>query len=427
MKKSCLYNEVVSVLTSQKKFHISLGLERVSQILDFFGNPQDNLKVIHVAGTNGKGSTCAMLASILAEAGYKTGLYTSPHLVEYTERVKINGKDITQEEFARLILSIINLCEEKNIPATEFEFLTVAVFVYLNEQKTDFVILETGLGGRLDATNIIKNPLVSIITSIDIDHTDRLGKDINAIAYEKAGIIKENSTIITLKDNNGLDVIKKISNERKSNLILSNLDHKSVHHSKQGLQVSLEENTYNLPLLGLWQAKNLSLVLETIKFLNSQGYPISPNIVKSGLEKTKWQGRFQYIEEKNLILDGAHNLSGAKSLRESLDFYFPDKKRIWIYSSLNTKDFESIINSLFNDEDIIICTKSMSKNSVDPELLKNIILKKNNTQKIYIVNNVKESLNLSYNLLKNKYILVIAGSLYTVGEVLDILSVQPGR
>lgn len=416
------YDKALSILTSQGKFHIKLGLERISKLLDLLGNPQDNLRVIHIAGTNGKGSTCAMLASILTEAGYKTGLYTSPHLIDYTERIKINGQDILQKDFARLVFRIVNLANLHDIHVTEFEILTVLAFFYFNEHKVDFVVLETGLGGRLDATNIVKKPLISVITSIDIDHVDRLGNTIEQIAYEKAGIIKNNVPVITLKNNNGINIFANISEEKRSQLVLVDPSIYKQENSK----IIIENDTYNLPLLGLWQIKNLSLVLKTVEVLNNQGFLIPSEKVKSGLEKVSWPGRLQYIKEKNLVLDGAHNLSGAKSLRESLDYYFPDKKIIWIYSSLNTKDYKSIIEVLFNPQDIVIFTKSRSQNAVDPNILKESYMLTNFTKKVYSISSLEKSISLAYLFAQNdcdstSYLTIISGSFYIVGETLNIL------
>lgn len=421
-KRLYSYNRAISILTSQGKFHINLGLERISKILELLGNPQENLKIIHVAGTNGKGSTCAMLASVLTQSGYKIGLYTSPHLIDYTERIKINGQDISKEDFSQIIFQIIELAETNSIHITEFEILTALAFVYFNNQKVDFVILETGLGGRLDATNIIKKPLISVITTIDIDHIDRLGNTIEKIAFEKAGIIKEKVPVITLKDNNGIEIITKTCSEKSSNLILAD----SSDYKQKNQKIIAENNEYKLALSGLWQLKNLALVLKILEFLNGKDVLIPMESIKSGLKKVNWPGRFQYIKDKNIILDGAHNLSGAKLLRESLDYYFPDKKIIWIYSSLNTKDYESIINVLFKPEDVVICTKFLSKNIIEPEIIKKKILIKNSLQKVYLAENMSDSISLALSLINNEFssnncLITISGSLYAVGESLNIL------
>lgn len=408
------YNQAIEELTSQGKFHISLGLDRISKLLELLGNPHKKLQVIHVAGTNGKGSTCAMLASILAEAGYKTGLYTSPHILEYTERVKINGVDISQDDFAELVHKIIELAEQNQIPVTEFEILTALAFVYFNSQKVDYVVLETGLGGRLDATNVI-DPLVSIITTIDLDHIDRLGDTIDKIAFEKAGIIKENKPVISLINNKGLNVIEKIAVEKGSKIIKAD----SSDYKIQNFNIITPENTYEIALLGLWQVDNLALVLKAVEYLRSTNINIPETAVKQGLKTVKWPARMQYIKEKNLILDGAHNVSGAELLRKSLDFYFPEQKRIWIYSSLTTKDYEGVIKQLFSVDDVVICTKSQSSSAVEPDEIYKMILNLKISGKVYVSDNASESLNLAQSLQTNNDIVIVAGSFYTVGDILS--------
>ena len=211
------YSEVIKRLTSTGMFYIDLGLERIAKVLDALGNPQDRLKYIHIAGTNGKGSVCAMLDSILREAGYKTGLYTSPHIFEYTERIKVSGEEIPQEDFAKYFEMVNAKTEELKTHLTEFEVLTVMMFLYFADKKVDVVILETGMGGRFDATNVIKENLCAIITHIDLDHTDRLGDTREKIAFEKAGIIKPNSFVITSE---GYEAIKNKADELNSMLVM---------------------------------------------------------------------------------------------------------------------------------------------------------------------------------------------------------------
>lgn len=383
------YEKAKSLLTSQGKFHIKLGLERVNELLNYFDNPQDKVKCIHVAGTNGKGSTCAMLDAVLREAGCKTGLYTSPHIVEYTERIKVGGQDISQDEFARLVCEVITLSEKAHIPATEFEILTVAAFVYFYEQGVDYAIIETGLGGRLDATNTTKQPEVCIITQIDLDHADRLGDTIDKIAFEKAGIIKPNIPVITLKDNNGLQVIEETAQKGNSPLVL------------------VEQKVIETNLMGLWQQKNAALAQKAAEILN-----ITEHAIKSGLKKVIWPGRFQYIKDKNLLIDAAHNPAGAIALRQSLDFYFPCQKRVFIYSSLKTKDYKSVVKNLFRKDDIVILTKCSSPSAVEPETIKQYL----SSCIIYITQNVREAVVLSSKFDKNEFLTVMAGSIYTLGE-----------
>ena len=290
--KTVLYEKAIQILTSQGKFYINLGLDRVKNLLELYNNPQDKIKCIHVAGTNGKGSTCAMLASVLTHAGYKTGLYTSPHLVDYTERVKINGKDISKEDFADLIFDIIQTANKNNIHATEFEILTVLAFILFEQEKVNFAVIETGLGGRLDATNVVKKPLLSIITTIDLDHVDRLGETIEKISFEKAGIIKPNRPVIISKDNKGLEIIKEKTFEVCSDLILA--DDKLFRHCERSeaihqsvsnkwiasSQAPRNDEIYELTLKGAWQKKNLALVLKAIETLRQHGIEIPEEAVK---------------------------------------------------------------------------------------------------------------------------------------------------
>ena len=301
------YNEAVKLLTSQGKFRIELGLDRISRALERLGNPQDKLQYIHVAGTNGKGSVCAIISTILQEAGMKVGLYTSPHIFEYTERIMISGVEITKFDFAFYIDKITKIIEDINL--TEFEILTVVMFKYFADKNVDIVVLETGLGGRFDATNIIKSNLCAVITHIDYDHTERLGNTLSQIAFEKAGIIKPNSAVITSE---GYEIFKDIADENNSLFML----------------VAPFEDTANLALNGLHQQQNLSLALATIKYLFPK---ISPVQIQKALKKVKNPFRFEFIESKNMIVDVAHNPNGIMAL-----------KIIWItIIQTNTKDLFS--------------------------------------------------------------------------------------
>ena len=429
--KTVLYEKAIQILTSQGKFYINLGLDRVKNLLELYNNPQDKIKCIHVAGTNGKGSTCAMLASVLTHAGYKTGLYTSPHLVDYTERVKINGKDISKEDFADLIFDIIQTANKNNIHATEFEILTVLAFILFEQEKVNFAVIETGLGGRLDATNVVKKPLLSIITTIDLDHVDRLGETIEKISFEKAGIIKPNRPVIISKDNKGLEIIKEKTFEVCSDLILA--DDKLFRHCERSeaihqsvsnkwiasSQAPRNDEIYELTLKGAWQKKNLALVLKAIETLRQHGIEIPEEAVKEGLQNISWPARFQYIKELNMILDGAHNPNAARLLRESLDIYYPDKERIWIYSSINTKNYEEVMEMLFRQGDTVILTKSNSGAAVSPEILKDKLMQKHMPCKIYTTESIKESIDIYLKLITNQNIGIMAGSLYSAGDFLS--------
>jgi dihydrofolate synthase/folylpolyglutamate synthase len=412
------YDDAVSALTSQGKFHISLGLDIIGRVLDLLGNPQKILKIIHVAGTNGKGSTCAMLSSVLTEAGYKTGFYSSPHLVEYTERIKIDDNEISKEDFAKLVFKVIETAEKSDIHVTEFEILTAAAFLYFKEKEVEFVLLETGLGGRLDATNIVEKPILTILTSIDIDHVDRLGNTIEKIAFEKAGIIKENVPVITLKNNNGLDVINQVAADKTSKVILAD----SSECSMESNTIITEFKKFNISLSGVYQLLNFSLVLEAVEFLNQTGIFISDQALRAGLSNTKWTARFQVMKDKNLILDGAHNESGAIALRQSLDKFFPYKKRIWIYSSLNTKNFESIVNILFMPDDTVICTEFTSPNAIKSSEIKEKITNIYPEIEIFQADNIIDAYNTSVSLATKEHVTIVSGSLYAIGDLLKFFN-----
>lgn len=322
------YTEAIEKLTSRGMFYIDLGLERVTQALETLGNPQNNLKFIHVAGTNGKGSVCSMLDSILREAGYKTGLYTSPHIYEYTERIKVNGVEISKEEFASIFEEVCKI----NIHLTEFEILTVIMFVYFKRKNVEVVILETGMGGRFDATNVIKENLCSIITQIDLDHTDRLGKTKDEIAFEKAGIIKAGCPVVTSM---GYEAIRNRADELDSLLIFTS-------------PFVQQEFVEALSLKGLHQIENLALVITAINYLFKN---IDSETIMRGLAKVKNPFRFEYFEDKNLIVDVCHNPNGVKALKENLDYYYPNESRRFVFGCLKRKDYKKMMEILFREGD----------------------------------------------------------------------------
>lgn len=401
------YEQAKELLTSQGKFYINLGLERIQSILKLIGNPQEKIKIIHVAGTNGKGSVSSILANILKCAGYKTGLYTSPHLVEYIERIKINNIDISKEDFATYIEKICTIAEKKNIHLTEFEILTAIAFKYFADNKVKIAVIETGLGGRFDATNVCKKPILSIITSISLDHTDRLGNTIEKIAFEKAGIIKPKSTILTEISNKGFKIIKNTAEEKKVKLIVAT-NYVNMNYENGNNYVSIEDKKCEFPLLGLYQKANLSIVLQAVEFLK-----IKTEAVIEGLKTAKWPARLEFIKDKNLLIDGAHNPDAAKELRKSLDYYFNNQKRIFLYSTLNTKDYKEIAKILFNKDDEIYYYEFKNKNAISFEEYKN------NTPQLRNIKQFNKD-QLKEFLLKPE-LKVVTGSLYMIGELYNEL------
>ena len=354
--KESFYQDAVNLLTSQGKFHIDLGLKRVQDFLGLINNPQKDLKIIHVAGTNGKGSICAILSSILSAKGLNVGLFTSPHVFEYTERIKINNLEIEQEIFAKNLIEINDLAQKNDIHLTEFEILTVLAFDYFAKIKADIVVLETGLGGRFDATNVIENNICSIIAHIDFDHTERLGDTIEKIAFEKAGIIKSGRPVIISKKNPGFEIIKKVADDKNSTVIESE---------------ELKALPQDFALKGSYQKENLALALKAIEILNQKEFFIDETTIEQGLKQVKHPCRFEYKKEFNLIIDGAHNPNGTKALRESLDYYFSDKKIRFIFGCLKNKKYEEMMKNLFKAEDEIYFYHFNNPNSCSYEDLAN--------------------------------------------------------
>src|SRR3989339_964970 len=310
---------------SEYKGNFNLSLGNVKVLLRKLGNPEKSLKVIHVAGTNGKGSVCAMIASILREAGYKVGMYTSPHLKDFRERFLINGVKISEKELVRYFAKVKPFVTNQ----TFFEVITAMAFLYFNDKNVDFLVLEVGMGGRLDATNVV-NPLVSVITNIGLEHQDYLGNTVEKIAYEKAGIVKEGKPVVTGASGAALNVIKKVAKERNAPL-------------------SLVKPIRKIPLRlkGDFQRINASIVWETIKVLNKEyNLKVNNSKIKKGLLKTKWPGRLEFISS-NVLVDCAHNPEAVKALKKELIKIKKNYKKIYlIIAMLKDKDYKTMLKEL---------------------------------------------------------------------------------
>lgn len=385
------YQDTVNLLTSVGKFHISLGLERMVKILDLLGNPQDKLNCIHVAGTNGKGSVCAIISTVLAYAGKTVGLYTSPHIFKYTERIQISGEQISDEDFSKYVFGISNLADENNIGLTEFEILTTVMFKYFADNGVEVVVLETGLGGRFDATNVIKNNLCSVITHIDLDHTERLGDTLDKIAYEKAGIIKKDCPCIVFE---GKEVYYDVADEVGAPLQL----------------ILPMVNTENLALKGVHQQENLSLALAAIETCFPE---IKNDTIQEALKLVKHICRFQYVEAKNLIIDGAHNPNGVEALKQSLDMYYPNTRRRFIFGCLNNKDYEQMVNSLFERGDEVYFYHYKHQNSCTVEQLQSVCPVESKE--------LTDEVEIDFN---DSVLTIICGSFYMIEELVNRFSIE---
>lgn len=326
------------------------GLERIRELLALMGNPQEGLRCIHVGGTNGKGSTCAFLSSILVEAGYKTGLFISPYIEVFNERMQINNTNISDDELAEITTYVRSFADSMIDSPTEFELNTAIAFEYFKRNRCDVVILEVGMGGEFDSTNIIDPPLLSIITAIGLDHMEYLGDTITEIARTKSGIIKSGSRIVLYKQEDSVtDVIRRRCLEVGAELFISepetlefqsaNVDRQIISHPDFGMLA--------IVLLGRYQVKNIAVVIKAVQVLRTLGFGITNGNVSKGLESTRWPGRFEVISHEPIfIVDGAHNPQGAEAAAESIRSVFQDEKLIIIFGVLADKDYRKMLTGI---------------------------------------------------------------------------------
>lgn len=400
------YKKVIKFLYSLERFKgIKLGLESINSLLEKLGSPYKELKVIHVAGTNGKGSVCAMLSSILQEAGYKVGMYTSPHLVDFRERFLINNKKITKNE----VIKYFDIVKKQYTNETYFEFITAMAFLYFKDKKVDFLVLEVGMGGRLDATNVVK-PLTAVVTNVSLEHTNYLGETIKAIAYEKAGIIKENTPTVTGAKNEALEVIKKVCREKNSKLFLTK------HYKK--INGYFDVNKYKnlkLNLNGDFQLENAAVAVRVIDILNKcYGLKINKDSIKDGLKKTKWPGRLEFIS-KNILVDCAHNPAAFLELRKEIKkLKLKFKRLILVIGILKDKDIKSIIKIIEPLTNIVIITKPKIDRASEPEDIAKYVKKEHR-----IVEDVKKAFSYAKKIAKKEDLVLVAGSMYVVGEIYE--------
>jgi len=403
------------------------GLPLVLQALLYMGNPQESLNIIHVAGTNGKGSICAMLASILKSEGYKTGQFSSPHLEVINERFSINGEPISQKDFARHMQRIADISYKVLNDGTfsYFEILTLLAFSYFNEQKVDYLLLEVGIGGRLDATNVIKKPIVSIITAIDMDHMDILGDTLEKIAYEKGGIIKSNCPVVMSNNKETVyNVIKTIAKEKCSSIYFAEqIEAINIKSDLKNTCFAVNSKFYNnikikLNLLGQYQIENAQTALMTCYVLNSLGHKIGIKSILQGFKNVSWHGRMEVISHNPLIiLEGAHNVQGAKMAAEFLKSI--DIKTTLVIGMLLDKEYTKIVNILAGAVDVIIFTKpNYDFKAVSPTQLA-LTLKHDNTY--FIEHDHKNALKLAQKITDNDGLIFCTGSLYLIGDIRQTL------
>ncbi len=409
------YAESIEALYSLRWFGAKLDLENTLALARMTGNPERGLRFIHVAGTNGKGSTCAILESIYRAAGLKTGLFTSPHLVAFGERIQINRRPISPEEIVSLVEELWPLLRrfEGAGHPTFFEVVTVMALLHFARNHCDLVLWETGLGGRLDATNIV-TPIASVITNIQYDHQKWLGETLPSIAREKAGIIKPGVPVITGTDpGEALEVISKRAQELSSPL--------TVLPPTASLEPPLD--SIRLPLLGEHQKLNAALALATVRTLSSV-QPVSQAQIIEGLSTVSWPGRLQVVERasgQKLVLDGAHNPAGASILASALRDLFRDTKPTLILGILRDKDWQAMCALLAPRASRLLLVPVHSERTAEPHSLAGVCHDANATVPTQECASLAEAMEIS----ASDPFVVIAGSLYLIGEAMELLRLSP--
>lgn len=424
-----------SILQPFKHFGINLGLTRIVKLLETLNNPHRQIPIIHVAGTNGKGSVCAYLSSILTESGYKTGRYTSPHLVDWNERICINEDPIASEELTKLIervKAVINPNEEQ---PTQFEIITAASWLYFAQEKVDIAVVEVGLGGRLDATNVCDQPLVTVITSIGRDHWQQLGSSISDIAREKAGIIKAGCPVVMgkLPEDAKRAVISRSVEVESPIIVVSPAREISPGWAEyQTVEPGghIKAIKYPLPLKGQIQLTNSALALASLGILQRQGWEISDQAIIRGMEKTKWPGRMQWFNwekdnsDRQLLIDGAHNPESAQVLRNYVDSIGDKNKNItWVMGMLTTKDHRDIFREILKTKDRLYLVPVPGSDYANLDYLKALALETcPGLEFCAIYEDIFLALNAAFDFLKTKDNtningpVVLCGSLYLIGH-----------
>ncbi|QGU96814.1 bifunctional folylpolyglutamate synthase/dihydrofolate synthase [Clostridium bovifaecis] len=424
-------------IENSAKFSMKLGLSRTEKILELLGNPHNKLKCIHIAGTNGKGSTTAMISAILGEAGYKVGMYTSPYIEEFEERIQINGANIPKEDLARVVTKVSEAVDTVikfgyDNP-TQFEIITCAGLLYFYEQNVDFAVIEVGLGGRLDSTNVV-TPVLSIITSISYDHMDILGDTISKIAYEKAGIIKNGVPVVLYpQEKEAEEMVEKVCIEKETKLIkvckesvkFMSFDEICIEDKvsiAQNIIINTEKCGYNvdLALLGKHQILNCATALYAVEELIRIGLDIEKEAVLKALAKVKWKGRFEILNQAPLVvIDGAHNIDGIRRLKESVEVYLQYKDLILILGILADKQVGDMVKTIVPMAKRVICITPHSDRAELASELKEIVQKYN--KNCEIVEGYEEAYKLGLNYCSKKDLLLISGSLYMIGDMRKII------
>ena len=428
------YEESIAYLEQAASFGIKPGLERIQAILAKLDHPETAYKVIHVTGTNGKGSVVAMISSVLENATLKVGRYVSPHLIDYTERIHVGGHDISKEDFANaatVIREAAEACIAEGIEApTEFELLTAMAFWYFREQKVDYAVMEVGMGGLYDSTNVMV-PVVSVITNVAMDHEKYLGKNLEEIAHQKAGIIKEGVPVVTAAQHVPLKQLKKEAHEKKARIYFYGRDFEIDSRSKYGpgqvvvvkrkdMPKELEKSLLFVPFVGAHQTVNAAVATMALSLIMKQDDRVNENDLREGLARATWKGRFEIhtIGGVPYVMDGAHNPAGAEALKEAIEEQYPDKRRVLVFTSLEDKDTETVIQLLIRKGDVAFLCPAPTPRSRKPEDIAKMIDEQKIAAELHTETSVTDALEDASKAAGDKDVVLICGSLYILGDAM---------
>lgn len=414
------YQKEVRYLYSLQKYGIKFGLSKTSNLLRAWDNPHLGQNFIHVAGTNGKGSVSSFISSILQQAGYKVGMFSSPHLVRFTERFQINSREIDQNQASRLIYELGQRINPQE-PPTFFEAVTAMAIKYFQEENTDISILEVGMGGRLDATNIV-TPLISIITNISLEHKEFLGNTLSSIAREKAGIIKEGIPLLSgANQKKVIEVFQSKCNKLQAPYYQIGRDFK-YRTTQSGLHYygfKNKQNKLQLSLAGQHQYKNAVLALAATELLEDKAFYTSLNHRQTGLKKALWPGRMHIIsKDPYIILDGGHNPSALKTLASSIKKDFQYRKLILVLGIMADKDVQNIVKAITPLADSIIFTRPRYERALDPTEIEKYMVTNNTKKTIQVITPLEKALDIAKRQASWSDLVLVTGSLFTVGEAL---------
>ena len=412
------YKEALEYINGVSWLGTKPGLTRVTALLEKLGRPQDALKFIHIAGTNGKGSCAAMLSSVMKCCGYRTGLFTSPYLARFNERMQVNGKPIGDEALAEVVARVKPAADAMEDHPTEFEMMTAAAFLWFQQEKCDIVVLETGLGGRLDATNVIAAPEAAVIMNIGLDHTQILGDTVEKIAAEKAGIIKPGCDCVLYRQQESvMDVVRERCAAMGASLRIADFDRiHSEFDSLYGQSFAYKGELYALPLLGRHQLKNAATALEVVEVLRSKGWRLEQSDVEHGIYAVSWPGRFELIHDEPLfVVDGGHNPQCAGTVVDNLLNYFSENHRVMLVGMLADKDVDGTLAILDRAADEYVCTTPESERALPAEELAKKLEKYG--KRITVCPAIPDAVGAACDAAGDGGMVCAVGSLYSVGAI----------